>query len=190
MSEERNEKFKDLLKKAFALSDVQEDTFLEGFFAGKTAKYTIPEASLQATVKEFPFLKNALKSGLLAKDKKSGNYFTTKTILSVRSNDKRKRRKRQFFSISGDDAHERTTLYDGLVTIANLRYISAKFGVSSDELKFTIRHENGNPARVVNYVEMDKYLFGNNDEEIESNIQSLNNLVKYERRNTTETASV
>src|SRR6185312_14594423 len=100
--------------------------------------------------------------------------------------DRKKSSGKQFFSINGDDDFERTTLSDILVTINNLKFISNKFGVGPDSLKFTIRYENGNPDKVMNFVELDKRLFGNNDDEIQSNLDRINNLVKYERPTITE----
>lgn len=171
-----------MLKKAFELQEIKEETYLEGFFSGKATKYFIPEESLKNTITAFPFLKNALKAGLISKDKKTGEYYTTDVILATKTNDRKKSGKKQFFSINGDDAHERTTLQDALVTLNNLRYIATKFGVTTDQIKFTVRYENGNPAKVVNYVELDKKLFGNSDDEVEENINKLNSLVRYERK--------
>ncbi len=177
---------KELLKQAFCLDVLHEEVYLEGFFSGRAIKYFIPDGTFTAALKEFPFIQNTLKSGLFTKDKKTGDYYTTNKILLVRSADKKRSGGRQFFSINGDDDHERTTLYDMLVTINNLRYISKKFGVASDELKFTIRYENGNPAKVMNYVELDERLFGNSKEEISGNVSKLNELVKYERQHINE----
>ncbi len=182
-------KILELLKKAFDLPEIQQETYIHSFFSGRAIKYLIPKEKLESLVKEFPFMKNAVKAGLFSKDKKTGNYFITSRTLNVKSSDKRKSRERQFFSINGDDDYERTTLYDILYTIENLRYISKKFGVPSNGIKFTIRHENGNPEKVVNYVELDKRIFGNNEDEIKTNINKLNNLVQYERKNTTNEAA-
>lgn len=181
---------KEVLKKAFELSEIKEESYLEGFFSGKATKFFIPEENLKKTIAAFPFLKNAIKAGLISKDRKTGEYFTTDRILSVKSSDSKKTSKKQFFSINGDDDHERTTLYDGLVTLNNLRYIASKFGVTTDELKFSVRYENGNPDKVVNYVELDKKLFGSNEDEINANLTKLNSLVKYERKSISEEASV
>jgi hypothetical protein len=183
------DRLKDILAKAFELKDVQEVVYLDGFFTGRAKKYIIPEANIKKVATEFPFIKNAIKSGLISKDKKTGEYFTTDKILSVKATDKKKSSKKQFFSINGDDQHERTTLFDGLVTVNNLRYISGKFGITPENIKFSLRYENGNPEKVVNYVEVDKKLFGTSDEEIESNIQKLNNVVQYERNTITSEAT-
>ena len=174
-------KIKDLLKQAFELDKVEEETYLEGFFSGRATKYFIPEHKFNAVLKEFPFMKNTLKSGLISKDKKTGFYYTTNKILAVKSTDKRKSSAKQFFSISGDDDYERTTLYDIIVTLNNLKYVSKKFGITSDEIKFTIRYENGNPDKVMNFVELDKRLFGNSEKQIKENMDKFNSLVKYER---------
>jgi hypothetical protein len=182
---------KELLKQAFELDSIKEETYLEGFFSGKATKYYIPEGNFMTVLKEFPFMKNAVKAGLFSKERKGGGFYTTNKILSVKTNDKRKSSGKQFFSINGDDDYERTTLYDILVTLNNLKYISKQFGVKSDTLKFTIRYENGNPEKVMNFVELDKRLFGNNEEEIRSNVKKLNEFVKYERPNINEeTANV
>jgi hypothetical protein len=172
---------KELLKKAFELDELQEETYLESFFAGRGKKYLIPEDKLNAVLKDFPFMKNTLKAGLISKDKRKGGYFTTEKILSVKSTDKRKSRAKQFFSINGDDHYERTTLYDSIVTLNNLKYISKKFGLGSDEIKFTIRYENGNPEKVMNYIELDKRIFGSSEQEIEKNVKQINELVKYKK---------
>lgn len=171
----------EILKKAFDLNEIEEVEYVEGIFSGKAKKYFIPEQNLKNIVQAYPFMQNAVKAGLIVKDKKSGKYFTTDRILSIRSDDKKNSKKRQFFSINGDDAHERTTLYDGLVTLNNLKFVSKKFGVNSDQIKFTIRYENGNMDKVVNYIELDKKHFGRNDEEVNDNVNKLNQLVQYSR---------
>jgi len=179
----------DLLKKAFRLEELKQANYIEGLFSGKGIKYFIPGENFKETLKEFPFIKNAVAAGLFAKDMK-GNYQITDATLSARSTHSRKKSKKQFFSISGEDENERTTIYDLLVTIGNLRYISKKFGVSSEHIKFTIRHQNGDPNNVVNYVELDKKLFGDTEEVANENISQLNKLVKYEREKfNTEAAS-
>ncbi len=178
---------KDILKKAFDLTDIQEMDYVEGIFAGKAKKFIIPEKNLTDTIAKFPFIKHAVTAGLIGKDKQ-GNYFTTEKILEVRSNDKKAAKRKQFFSINGDDKYERTTLYDGLVTLTNLKFISSKFGIKSDEIKFSIRYENGNDNKIVNFVQLDKRLFGNNDEEIVENVEKMNKIVKYERPKLNEEA--
>lgn len=176
----------DLIKTAFDLKEVKEESFLEGFFSGRTVKYWIPQANMENSLKSFPFLKNAIAAGLITKDRKTGNYFTTKNILEVRNDSEKKRSKKQFFSINGDDKHERTTLYDCLITINNLKQISNNLGVSADMLKFSIRYENGNTNKVMNYIEVDKSYFGKNEDEIKNNINKLNSMVKYERNKLNE----
>jgi hypothetical protein len=176
----------ELIKAAFDLSEVKEERFLEGFFTGRSTKYWIAQSNMENALKSFPFLKNAVAAGLISKDKKTGNYFTTETILSARNDSEKKRSKRQFFSINGDDKHERTTLYDCLITINNLKQISNNLGVSADMLKFSIRYENGNANKVMNYIEVDKSYFGKNEDEIKSNINKLNSMVKYERNKLNE----
>lgn len=180
MATEEN-KFTELLKKAFNLKEIKEEAYIQGFLSGRAVKYYLPKESVEKLLKEFAFMKNALKAGLISKDRKTGGYFTTDRILGVKASDRRRSRQRQFFSINGDDDYERTTLHDILNTISNLRYISKKFGVPSNGLKFTIRHENGNPDKVVNYVELDKKFFGANEDEIKNNINKLNNVVQYQR---------
>lgn len=176
----------DLLKKTFQMQEIKQEGFVHGFFSGRATKFFIPKEKVESLVKEFPFMRNALKSGLIAKDKKSGGYFTTDKILSVKATDKRRSREAQFFSINGDDDHERTTLFDILSTIQNLRYISEKFGMPAKDIKFSIGHENGNPAKVVNNVELDKRIFGNNEQDIKNNINKLNSMVEYRRKSLTE----
>lgn len=174
-----DERMTDLLKKAFELEQLEHSTYVGGILSGLDTKYFIPEENMKRAVSDFPFIKNAIKAGLFGKEKKG--YFVTNKVLAVRSTDKRKSRAKQFFSVKGDDEHERTTIHDLLVTMSNLRYTARKFGVSTGDIKFTIRYQNGDPNNVVNYVELDKKLFGNSDSEVEENLAKLNSMVKYER---------
>ena len=177
----KDENIVDLIKKTFELKELQSEQYLHGFLSGRALKFIIPNENVEKTVKEFPFLENAIKAGLIQKDKKKDNYFILEKTMQTKPSDRRNSGYPQFFSIKGDDIHERTTLLDGLITLNNIRYISDKFGVNSQNLDFTIRHENGDSDSVLNYINLDKNLFGNTEEEIEENIQRLNNFVKFER---------
>jgi hypothetical protein len=174
-----NDRYIDLIKKVFELEELVAESFLEGLLSGRTVRYIIPEENFNKVAKDFPFIKNALNAGLFKKIGKN-SYFTTQRILDVRATHKR-RGKNQFFSLNGDDANERTTLHDMLATLSNLKYIAKRFGVETDKIKFSIRHENGNPEKIVNYVELDKSLFGNSEFEVEENVNKLNKHITYDR---------
>ncbi|MDX1949029.1 MAG: hypothetical protein SFT90_00840 [Rickettsiales bacterium] len=176
------DKMLELLKKAFDLQDVRTSTTKEGGFFGEVVKlFVIPEANFIKVANEFPMLKNALKAGLFGRNKSKGYFYTNSAILSVRSSDKRKIGAKQFFSIMGDDKFERTTLHDALCTIVNVKKLCENFLLDPKKLKYSIRHRDGNPEDVVNFVEMDKNLFGDTEEDIKENIDYLNKRVKFER---------
>lgn len=175
----------ELFKKIFGEKEVQQKQVSQGLiFGSSVTKYYISKKSLENTVKNFPFLKNAVKAGLISHDKKTKTYYTTSEILGYRSTDKRKLGKRQFFSFTGVDDRERTTLHDALVTISNVKQVANKFNLSPKMLKYTIRHKDGNPEDVVNFIKIDARIFGNNPEQIQENINKINNVVKFERKKT------
>ncbi len=173
----------ELIQKAFGLEDIRTEQSSGGFiFGSKIVKFFIPEDNFQRTLENFPFLKNALNAGLISVDKKTKSYCITSEIISCRSNHKKKVGKKQFFSFEGTDQRERTTIHDALVTISNVRQIAEKFRIDPKALKFSIRHKDGNPDEVVNFVRMDASIFGSSPEEIKKNIGKINNVVKFERK--------
>lgn len=173
----------ELFKKVFGDKEVKEKQENQGLiFGSKVTKYYISKKGLENTVKNFPFFRNAIKAGLITIDKKTKTYYTTSEILNYRSTDKRKMGKRQFFSFNGTDNRERTTLHDALVTISNVKQVANKFNLSPKMLKYTIRHKDGNPNDVVNFIRLDARIFGNNPEQIQENINKINNVVKFERK--------
>ncbi len=176
------DKMLELIKKAFDLQEVKTSTAKEGGIFGEVAKvFIIPESNFIKVANEFPMLKNALKAGLFSRNKAKGYFYTNSAILNVRSSDKRRIGAKQFFSIMGDDKFERTTLHDALCTIVNVKKLCGSFLLDPKKLKYSIRHRDGNPDDVVNFVEMDKNLFGDTEEDIKNNIDILNKSVKFER---------
>ena len=61
---------KEMLKKAFNLDDIQEEHYVVGMFSGKGTRFILPKESVKQTASEFPFLKNAIRAGLILKNKK------------------------------------------------------------------------------------------------------------------------
>ena len=73
-------------------------------------------------------------------------------------------------------------MHDALVTLGNLRQIANKFQIDPKMLKFTIRHKDGNPDEVVNFVKLDAAMFGTKPEKIKKNVSKINNVIKFERK--------
>jgi hypothetical protein len=173
-----HEKNLDLLKKAFGLNEVRFQEVKGGFFSKTEFKYFIPEMKFLKQLDNYLVLKTAVKSGLVAKDRRRERFIIHSSILDVRGTDKRAGKK-QFFNFNNND---RTTLYDALQTITKVDEFAEKMGLNPKNLKYTIRHEDGDPERVLNYITFDASVFGRTKEEIKRNIDRINKLVKFERR--------
>jgi len=172
----------EILKKAFALEDIKTETASTGFIMGeKITKYYIPQDHFEKVAQNFPFIFNAVKAGLIQLDRRKKSYVATSEVISYRASDVRKMGRKQFFSIEGNDPTERTTLHDALVTIGNLQQVANKFQIDPRMLKFSIRHKDGNPDEVVNFIKLDAKMFGDTPEEITKNVSKINNVVKFER---------
>lgn len=177
------DKILELLKKAFELEDIKTNAKKEGsFFRKKVANcFYIPEVAFIKTANEFPMLKNAYKAGLVSRNKSKGYFEISSSVLEVRSTDRKKLGAKQFFSIMGDDNHERTTLHDALFTIANVRNFCNSFLTDPRKIKYSIRHRDGNPDDVVNFISFNPSLLGDTEDDIKINVERLNREVKFER---------
>lgn len=169
-----------LLRKAFETESIKENKGI-GFGKNSSVKFHISEEDFMKVANDFPFIKNAVKAGLIKADKSKREFIITSEALQVRSSDKRKKLRKQFFSVHGDDKLERTTLHDAIVTIDNVRKVANKFSLSPSQLNFTIRHENGDPNKVINFVDVDASVFGRNEDEVKKNVEKINNVVQFKR---------
>lgn len=172
----------DILQKAFNVQEIQTKSYKEGLFGGKkVTKFFIPAKNIEDTMFDFPFLKNAVKAGLLTKDPKTQSYVTTSKVLSTRTTDKRKLGENQFFSFDGVDKNDRTTLKDALISIDNVKKFARKINLSPKDIRFSIKHKNGNPDEVMNFMEFDPKVLGDTKDEILKNMEEINKVVKFER---------
>lgn len=178
------EKMMELLKNTFQLDDITEKTVTTkafGLFSKTQTRFYVPLENLKIVAENFPFFKNAIKAGLIEKDDE-GKYFIDAQTLAVRKTDERKAKAKQFFSVSGNDNHERTTLYDALKTICNVRELAKTMNLDPKELKYSIEHIEGNPDEIMNYVEIDAKHFGSNSDEIKKNVEILNKNIKFKKK--------
>ncbi len=171
----------EILQKAFEVEDIKTENYKEGFFGKEVIKFYIPETNFNNIVKEFPFMKNVVKAGLMTLDKKRKSFFTTSTVLSAKASDKRKMGLKQFFNFDKKDKNDRTTLKDALVSIDNVKKVANKMGLNPKDIHFTIHHKNGNPDEVVNFMELDARIFGRNKEEVDKKLEQINKVVKFKR---------
>jgi hypothetical protein len=178
----RIEEMLELIKNTFetdAIQQVTRKTSILGLFTKKETRFYVPSENLKKVAEDFPFIKNAVKAGLIEKDE-SNKYYITADVLTVRKTDERKGKK-QFFSLNGEDEHERTTVYDALHTIINVRDFAKSFKVEPNALKYTIEHAEGNADKILNYVQVDASHFGDNEDEIIKNVELINQNVKFKR---------
>lgn len=177
------DKYSEILKTVFDLESIKTEQKREGnlFHSAVVTLYHIPEHSFTRIANDFPILKHAYKAGLATRDRKHGIFIISSGVIDVRSTDKRKLGIRQFFSVDGSDKTERTTMFDALCTIKNVKSFCKKFLMEPKKLKYTIRHRDGNPDDVVNFIELDKNLFGFSEEDISKNLEKINRAVKFVR---------
>lgn len=170
----------EVLQNAFKLneSEIKTEYYKEGFFGKDVVKYHISEGVFASVMQDFPQLSRAVEAGLFTADKRNKSYSTTSKILNVRSSDKRIAGQKQFFSIDGSDKNDRTTLNDLLFSIKNVRAVAAKVNMSPKDLNFSIRHKNGDPNQVVNFIEVSPKVFGSNKAEVLKNLEIINEKVK------------
>lgn len=165
------------LKSAFDLENIKTENTTEGFFASKVTKFYIPEENFKKILADFPFLKNAVKAGIFQRDKLAKAFTTNSKTLMTKNTDRRSFGSKQFFSLKGDDRSERTTLYDAIYTICNIKMVAQKLGLKPDSINYSIRHKNGNPDEVTNFIEFDPAMFGKNEKEQKKNIQRINQIM-------------
>jgi hypothetical protein len=169
-----------LLKDSFSLTELRsEKVSYKKFLVLKKEelKFFIPKMNLSKAVDEFSFLKNAIKAGLINKENEDF-YSVTESVLSARGSDPRNKYDvNVFFSRNGDDPLERTTLFDALSTIVNVKNVAKSLGISPKEVDFSIAHKGGDKNQVINFVEVDAKLFGSNEEEIKENLELINSKV-------------
>jgi hypothetical protein len=178
------EQMMELLANTFELDTIEPQTVkskVMGLFSKVETRFYVPLDNLKIVAENFPFFKNAIKVGLVEKDE-NGKYFINAETLKVRKTDERKNRAKQFFSMSGNDPHERTTLYDALKTICNVRSLAKTMNLEPKELKYSIEHVEGNPDEVMNYIEIDAKHFGANEEEVKKNVEVLNKHIKFKKK--------
>ncbi len=177
------DKYSEILKTVFDLESIKTEQKREGnlFGSAVVTVYHIPEHTFTRIANDFPLLKHAYKAGLATRDKSHGVFKISSGALDVRSTDKRKLGSRQFFSVDGSDNTERTTMFDAIKTIENVKNFASKLLLDPKKLKYTINHRDGNPDDVVNFIELDRNLFGFTEEDIEKNVEKINRAVKFVR---------
>jgi len=63
----------------------------------------------------------------------------------------------------------------------NVRKVATRMNIDTKQVGFSIRHKNGNPNEVVNFMELDPRLFGRNKAEVEKNLGEVNKTIKFKR---------
>jgi len=70
----------ELLQKAFEVEDIKTESYNEGvLFGKKITKFHIPEQKIMKSINDFPMIENAIKAGLVMRDKKNQSYYTWTT---------------------------------------------------------------------------------------------------------------
>ena len=176
---EADKKNIELIKQVFKLEQVDTKQIKKNILGDKKTIYSVPAKNFEAQMKNLKILKIAAKAGLVEYSKKEKIFSIDSEILAVRSDDAKKFGKKQFFKFKNN---ERTTLHDALQTVKNVNEFAEGLGLNPADMKYTVRHEDGDPEKVLNYVTFDASIFGNSEEEISKNVERINKLLMLERR--------